>query len=351
VLIFFSSFFFVCVFPESYEENSEEEGASEEEEEEDEESLIKEVRKKRSVKGGIRESKKSTQRAVKEVQGRKRLRQLADSSSNDDDDDLHRLPATQVPIDQVARKAKAVRALLSSSEENADTSAGDFSSPVGPKLRKLDSDDSGTGHQRRDIASDVKESVSDASLSRLSEGDNEHGASKQKAAVRELHEKLNTDEGLKKTNPDKTKSSQGFRVPLSERLGAAANDFCGTGTANLVKTSSRSKRGYESFQATSSTYNCSDVTSRSPPVCETVSSHIMKGRSTSPTRLSDAKSSHVTQGQTVTANHEDKRRRGENSSVGSRPSEESETATKFTGIVRPVSFVFFFLSSSSSSSS
>ena len=81
-------------------------------------------------------AKRKKQQVVKQVKGRKRVRQLADSSSNEDED-FDRLPPSQ--ITPQPRRAAAVKALLSSSEENLEVSALDLS-PAPCKIAKSEAD-------------------------------------------------------------------------------------------------------------------------------------------------------------------------------------------------------------------
>ncbi|KAL8589791.1 hypothetical protein ACOMHN_020794 [Nucella lapillus] len=83
--------------------------------------------------------------AVKQMKGRRRVHQLADSSSEDENEDCDRLPASQI----VPSHKKSVRALLSSSDEHHDTSAGKATTPSPSRHSE----------QERDVRIDLKRRV------------------------------------------------------------------------------------------------------------------------------------------------------------------------------------------------
>ena len=103
-------------FPESdYEDNEEDESVME------------------ITKNHVNAAKRKKKQAVKQVKGRKRVHQLAGTSS-DEEDDFDRLPPSQ--ITPQPRKAAALKALLSSSEDNLDVSALDASLAAGRKAQR-----------------------------------------------------------------------------------------------------------------------------------------------------------------------------------------------------------------------
>ena len=84
-------------------------------------------------KNHINTAKRKKKQAVKQVKGRKRVHQLAGSSS-DEEEDFDRLPPSQ--ITSQPRKTAALKALLSSSEDNLDVSALDASLAAGEKAQR-----------------------------------------------------------------------------------------------------------------------------------------------------------------------------------------------------------------------